>query len=306
MKLRLFILLGLFCLNATAQKIDRQAVVRRHNVNVSKIDSLSSLSVGNGQFAFTVDATGLQSFPDYYSKGVGLGTQSEWGWHSFLNTQKYKFEETLKTYDLEGRKIPYTVQIKEPERSKQAVDYFRVNPHRLQLGNIGLEIKKKDGSLAGLSDIQHIDQQLDLWTGMIKSKFTVEDVSVEVTTYAHQQMDAIAVRIVSPLIAQHRLSIRLRFPYPNAQFKDVGNNYSSETKHTTNVEKRSSGYILLHRELDECNYYVQASWKQNAAFAIKQPHYFLISPSGNDNVFEAGFLFSPANDGTEVPSFSET
>ena len=104
-------------------------------------------------------------------------------------------------------------------------------------------------------------------------------------------MDAIAVRIVSPLVAQHRLSIPLRFPYPNAQFKDAGNNYASETKHTTNVDKRSSGYILLHRQLDECNYYVQASWKQNAAFAIKVAHYILISPSGTDNVLKQHFFF---------------
>ena len=56
------------------------------------MDTLSSLSVGNGRFAFTVDATGLQSFPDVYAKGVPLGTQSEWGWHSFPNTNGYTEE----------------------------------------------------------------------------------------------------------------------------------------------------------------------------------------------------------------------
>ena len=126
-----------------SQKIDRKAVVQRHNVIVTKIDSLSSLSVGNGNFAFTVDATGMQSFPEAYAKGVPLGTQSVWGWHSFPNTENLKIEEAQKTYELEGRKLSYTVQLKEPERSKKAVEYFRVNQHRLQLGNIGLEIKKE-------------------------------------------------------------------------------------------------------------------------------------------------------------------
>ena len=46
-----------------AEKIDRFKVVTRHNPHVTKFDSLSSLTVGNGRFAFTVDATGLQTFP---------------------------------------------------------------------------------------------------------------------------------------------------------------------------------------------------------------------------------------------------
>ena len=139
-----FLLCASFCLSAfvASAQINREAVVKRHNVNVNKVDSLSSLTVGNGNFAFTVDATGMQSFPDAYIKGVPLGTQSVWGWHSFPNTGNYKVEEAQRTYELEGRMISYTVQPKEPERKKQAVEYFRVNPHRLQLGNIGLEIKK--------------------------------------------------------------------------------------------------------------------------------------------------------------------
>jgi hypothetical protein len=52
----------LHCNYSYSQLINRQAVVQRHNVHVNKIDSLSSLSVGNGNFAFTVDATGMQSF----------------------------------------------------------------------------------------------------------------------------------------------------------------------------------------------------------------------------------------------------
>jgi hypothetical protein len=123
--------------------------VERHNVVNTKFDSLSSLSVGNGGFAFTVDVTGMQSFPEAYAKGVPLGTQSEWGWHSFRDTAHYQFNETLKSYKLNGRYVPYATQIKEPERNKNAVNWFRVNPHRLQLGNIGLEIKKKNGSLQG-------------------------------------------------------------------------------------------------------------------------------------------------------------
>ena len=71
------------------EKIDRHKVVSRHNPRVTQLDSLSSLTVGNGRFAFTVDATGLQTFPGTYSNGVPLATMSEWGWHSFPNIEGY-------------------------------------------------------------------------------------------------------------------------------------------------------------------------------------------------------------------------
>ena len=74
-----------------ATRIDRHSLVSRNNPVVNSMDTLSSLSVGNGELAYTVDATGLQSFPEYYAGGICLGTQSQWGWHSFPNTEGYKF-----------------------------------------------------------------------------------------------------------------------------------------------------------------------------------------------------------------------
>ena len=73
------ILICICCLGCNSnkiqkQKIDREALVKRHTCTINKFDSLSSLSVGNGSFAFTVDATGLQTFPELYKNGVCLGT----------------------------------------------------------------------------------------------------------------------------------------------------------------------------------------------------------------------------------------
>jgi len=94
----LMIFLGCFS-TSIATKIDRERLVSNHQVSVTSIDSLSSLTVGNGKFAFTVDFTGLQSFPDTYENGIPLGTQSEWGWHSFPNREHFTFEESLKKFN---------------------------------------------------------------------------------------------------------------------------------------------------------------------------------------------------------------
>src|SRR4051812_20934446 len=112
------------CIAITAQPINRKALVQRHNVINQRFDSLSSLTLGNGGFAFTADITGLQSFPEVYSKGIPLGTQSNWGWDSFTDTAGYRFEESLKPYHLHNRDITYAVQWHTPERNKQAADWF--------------------------------------------------------------------------------------------------------------------------------------------------------------------------------------
>lgn len=219
---KLMVFLLAFHAGASAQ-INRKEVVQRHTIHISKADPLSSLSVGNGNFAFTVDVTGMQSFPEYYAAGVPLGTQSVWGWAT--TPGNYSFEETLKDYDFAGRKVSYSVQTKSP-----AVEYFRANPHRLQLGNVAMEITKKNGTLAVLQDIQNIDQQLDVWTGEISSRFTVEGDTVKVITVGDQLEDGVAFSITSPLLQQGRLKIRLRVPEPTGQWKDVGVNWGKTDK----------------------------------------------------------------------------
>ncbi len=60
-------------------KIDRQALVRRNNPHINALAPLNSLNLGNGTFTLTLDATGLQTFPEFCKDGLSLGTYSEWG-----------------------------------------------------------------------------------------------------------------------------------------------------------------------------------------------------------------------------------
>src|SRR3989304_9571671 len=99
-----------FLLNSCAKQnnmpIDRFALVTRHNIEINRVDTLASLTAGNGEFAFTTDITGLQTFYKEYENGMPLGTQSNWGWHSNPNTENYKREECEKWFDFQGRKVP--------------------------------------------------------------------------------------------------------------------------------------------------------------------------------------------------------
>lgn len=286
-----------------SQKIDRKAVVDRNNVILTKIDTLGSLTVGNGKFAFTADATGLQSFPEYYSNGVPLGTQSEWGWHSFPNKENYQYSETLKAYDFNtAQQGLYAVQMK-TGRSKQASDYFRENPHRLQLGNIGFEILKKDGSTAKPDDLKDIHQELNLWTGEIKSSFSIEGNVVNVITCADASKDIIAVKVTSDLLNQQRLKIRFRFPYPTNKFADMGVNYKNALAHQTVITGLSSQTALFRHQLDDMTYYMAVRWADHGKVKQVADHLYELLPSAG-NSFSATIQFSPSKPVNPVPIFA--
>jgi hypothetical protein len=284
-------------------KIDRKALVQRHNVVITQPDSLSSLSVGNGKFAFTVDMTGLQSFPKSYERGISLGTESEWGWHSFIDTAGYKREETLKTYMLNGRAITYSVEQTDTERNKNASNWFRQNPHRLQLGNLGFEILKADKSVAAITDIKPVRQVLNLWTGEIKSQFTVDGIPVNVSTFCNQQQDVISARVESDLIKLGRLSIFLLFPYPTGQWTDVGTNYSDPEKHHSSIVNSKPGSATIIHQVDTTRYFVDFSFS-TSTIKEKAAHHFLITPAATNNRFEFSCRFAPSSASGTIPGYA--
>ena len=306
--MRKIICLGLMAAmlqTADAQPIDRKAVVTRHAVANNTVDSLSSLTVGNGIFAFTVDVTGLQTFPELYAKGVPLGTQSEWGWHSWPNKEGLLFEETLRKYHFHDRDITYSVQVKEPERSKKAVNYFRENVHRLHLGNLGFELFKKDGQPAGISDITDIQQTLNMFTGEIHSRFKVDGVPVDVLTYGHQQQDAIAVKVSSPLVQQGRLAIRLHYPYPTGEWGDAGNSFEKTGMHQSSITAQTGSSAAIVHTLDTTTYYTYFKWKGNAEVSQKAAHYFVVKPVSGSS-FEFSCRFTPKQQAEGAADFMAT
>lgn len=298
------ILLIFVVFSIKAQKIDRRAVVERHNVTVTKFDTLASLSVGNGHFAFTVDATGLQSFPEYYAKGVPLGTQSDWGWHSFPNTENYKFEETLKDYDFDDRKVAYSVQKNDTQRSKDAVNYYRVNPHRLQLGNIGFEFYKKNGKKIEVADIQSINQKINLWKGEIKSKFLVDGKQVEVLMFCHPKEDKIFVNVKSELLKSQQIKIRLRFPFPSGEFVDEGVNWKNSDKHFSYILSQKSTSVSIKHQLDSTTYFVDFQSENSFKIRSKETHYFVLEPSNQSDSFNFSFHFREKKKSISKTQFS--
>jgi len=254
------VLFLIFSLTVSGQsKIDRKAVVNRHNVHIKEVDTLNSLTLGNGTFAMTMDVTGLQTFPVHYHKGIPLGTMSEWGWHSFPSDDNYTIDETLKTLDSHGREVPYAIQWPDTTRAGKASDYIRQNPHRIHLANVGWYIKKKDGSIITINDIKNIDQKLDVWNGELISTFEIEGVPVEVISLVSQHDDILGVKIKSELVKEGRIGLNIKFPYPTDNFLDEAANYDPDEPGRLKVNKTDQNNISIQRKLDSTKYDVNLS-----------------------------------------------
>lgn len=273
--------------------IDRQSLVTRNNPVVETIDPLASLSVGNGEFAFTVDATGLQTFPERYRNGVPLGTQSQWGWHSFDNPEHYTHDETLKVYDFgHGHPEPYAVQFNEKGRQQAAADWYRVNPHRLHLGAIGFEGIDPES-------VGNIRQELDLWKGEIYSHFTVDGAAVAVTTLCHPRQDVVAAEVRT----EAALPIVFRFPYPTGLHTDDGCDWERNEAHDSELVELTEGHALIRRTLDATVYYVSLDFT-GATFAQTGRNRFVLTPTEKRYTFEAGFAAERPT--APLPSFEAT
>lgn len=287
-------------------KIDRFALVTRHNVIIDDFDSLSSLSVGNGEFAFTVDATGLQTFPELYEKGVCLGTQSEWGWHSFPNTENYRLEETYKYFDIEGRKIPYAIQWNEPGRIQDAANYFRVNPHRLQLANFGFELINADKTKVEAGEIQCINQNLNLWEGWIKSSFEIENEMIDVSTCVHPEKDLVAVEISSQRISKGLIGLKLGFPYPTGNWGDNASDWKNGSLHQSGIVNKTENSAIFKHQIDTTIYFAELKWSENAELKEPEPHIFILQPETETANFFCSIEFRNKNDFAESSVMEET
>jgi hypothetical protein len=263
-------------------------------------DSFSALSVGNGGFAFTADATGLQTFADEYRE-IPLATQAEWGWHSYPNPKGYRLEDALVLYDTHGRQVSYASAQDTP-----AGKWLRENPHKLSLARIGFVLSRNDGSPAKATDLTDVYQRLDLWSGTLESRFTLEGHRVRVLTWAHPARDLIAVRVESASMDPAWLSIRVAFPYGGATHTGDPADWSHGDLHRTEITERDRTSVTWHRTLDADAYCARAAWTEGGVLNPLGPHEFRVEPAKGSTILECVFAFSPRRDPAVLPMAAAT
>jgi len=265
--------------------IERQSLVRRHNPVLQKYDPFSPLSVGNGEFTFTADITGLQSLISDIPGITPLCTMSQWGFHSYPEREDCPRDEKrlrLSYFDPIRNTGGYMI---DPTGQEELFNELRINPHRFNLARVGFVF---EGEKLEARDISEIEQVLDLWKGELHSRFSYKDQPVDVFTICDPEVDALAIRVFSPLLDQGRLCVRIAFPYGSHEID--ASDWIAEQRHSTIVlehrktSKSEKGESLsLERILDGEHYFVliQADVaddeRGNACISQERKHEFTIT-----------------------------
>lgn len=263
------------------EKINRKELVNRHNVVIQESDFRSPLTVGNGKFGFTADVTGLQTFPESYRFEQPLCTLSEWGWHSFPMPEYLKgIEFKMKEFKTGNRMVKYPASY---EGQLPLYSFLRENPHRFHLGRVGFKFIEE----TKISDIKDIHQELDVYTGILSSKFTVHGQPVEVTTCAMYESDAIGVKVKSPLLTYRNLRVHIEFPYAANMFEmnAAAAEYSICEGNKTKVVSETDNFVLIKRAIDETEYYVGINKAGIDFLQVKENNYELAKYFGDEISF---------------------
>jgi hypothetical protein len=295
------LVLGLLAFE-TERPIDRRALVTRHVPVLKHFDPESPLSVGNGELAFTADVTGLQTFAEAYEETIPLGTLAQWGWHTSPNPNRWTLDAFGFTpFESHGRRVGYA-DIPGDRRTPE-IEWLRGNPHRLHLGRIGFRLTRRDGRPAAPQDLTEIEQTLDLWNGVLVSRFTLDGDRVEVETLCHPRDDQIAVRVRSTLVGSGRLGIEIRFPYGTGQ--PTAADWSQPEAHTTALGRPAPTSASFARRLDSDSYLVRASWSPAATLIEAGAHTFLLTPEQGSPTLELVAAFSPGEDAAAPHAFEQ-
>jgi hypothetical protein len=233
-------------------RIDRRALVGRHDVVVTGVDPRSPLQVGNGELAMAVDVTGLQTFPELYPvtdpgggpDGTLLGTQSQWGWHSTPRPPGGDLDATRRPYRTRRREVLYVDSAPIGGSDDSALDpgsvWLRANPHRLDLGRLGLVVQDGDGYRAPTpGELGDARQVLDLWSGTVTSDVVLAGRRLRVTTACHPERGVLAVRVEAAdrgatSARGPEVAVRLAFPYGSEAWANAAD-WTRPDAHTTVV-----------------------------------------------------------------------
>lgn len=270
---------------ATATSINRRDVVQK--LNPTRDGPASSydtpMQVGNGDFAFGADITGLQTV-------VPWNIISSWCWHnsSLPTTPGQTSPEDFTGLDwwTHGRLVNYA----QPNPAEAAISQWMIaNPHRVNLARIGFVL---DGKSIEDADIGSPFQKLDMFSGMLYSNFSLRGNTVSVETVADPASDTLGIKIQSELLKNGSLSVFFDYPYPidKNKFENFVGLFNATSNHTTSL-RSGEGFAEIEHNIDATTYFTNIKWDGEGS--VDRPatnaHRYFLRTQGDILTFTAAF-----------------
>ncbi|MBR4751869.1 MAG: hypothetical protein IK077_08925 [Thermoguttaceae bacterium] len=224
------------------EPLDRHAIVSRHNINSEQLES--TLPIGNGNFCFNVDGTGLQTFAG--------NTLSHWGWYSDPLLDGFTWADVPPTGTYyQGR---LTGGDPWPQDKAPLYSWVRNSPHQMNLARV--RFVRKDGTPLDAKEIK-TGRVLDLWSGVHTSAFQLNGKETYVTTCVTDdvQLDTtVAVQIDSDLVRSGELIVQIDFPFPDLTPGPWVGTFSNEKTAPFEITKLDDGKALVVKRLLQNEY----------------------------------------------------
>lgn len=167
--------------------------ILKYNLIFNKIDPKNPVSIGNGDFAITLDQTGTQSLYEFY-KDLPLSSMSNKHWF-------YKDKREIKKTYIDGKAYMLFNLDNDP--------YYQINrqyPFKYSF----MQIMLYDGNHPiDRDNITKIHQELDLYEGIVNTSFDYKDLPNQTQAFIYQDHDELHFRLKSSNL---RLCIRFNYP----------------------------------------------------------------------------------------------
>lgn len=172
----------------------KKSDIIKYNLKFNHIDSKNPVTIGNGDFAITLDQTGTQSLYETY-KDIPLSTMSNKNWF-------YKDKKNIKPSYVDGKAYMLFNLDNDPN--------YQINrqyPFKYSFMQILLYDNDK---LIDINNIKDVKQELDLYKGIVTSSFNYKEKINKTISFIYQDHDEFNFKLQSD-----NLNLALKFNYPS-------------------------------------------------------------------------------------------
>lgn len=172
----------------------KKSDIIKYNLKFNHIDSKNPVTIGNGDFAITLDQTGTQSLYEIY-KDIPLSTMSNKNWF-------YKDKKDIKPSYVDVKAYMLFNLDNDPN--------YQINrqyPFKYSFMQILLYDNDK---LIDINNIKDVKQELDLYKGIVTSSFNYKEKINKTTSFIYQDHDEFNFKLQSD-----NLNLALKFNYPS-------------------------------------------------------------------------------------------
>lgn len=172
----------------------KKSDIIKYNLKFNNIDSKNPVTIGNGDFAITLDQTGTQSLYEIY-KDIPLSTMSNKNWF-------YKDKKDIKPSYVDGKAYMLFNLDNDPNYQTN-----RQYPFKYSFMQILLYDNDK---LIDINNIKDVKQELDLYKGIVTSSFNYKEKINKTISFIYQDHDEFNFKLQSD-----NLNLALKFNYPS-------------------------------------------------------------------------------------------